>query len=228
MPPQDDDAPKSRQSVDDLLDKIPTVRRRRTIYRLANLPEYDELLAELELDDLSEQELSDLLVDNDYKTSLEEPWDAPFRPKPHLNRVTRYSDGSYPVFYSALDRATAKAEVEHGLKKGFGGRPQGQRSAYYRCFTCSFEGQEKDLQDKQSEWPELVHDSDYTFCNRIGAEAVRLELDGLVVPSARRKNGSNLPVFKRSAIRDPESQDLVKITLDPRTGEIATATVANP
>ena len=230
MPPQDDDARESRQSVDDLLDKIPTVRRRWPIYRLANLPEYDELLAELELDDLSEQELSDLLVDNDYKTSLEEPWDAPFRPKRYLNRATRYSDGSHPVFYSALDRTTAEAEVAHGFKKEFGGRPQGQRSAYYQCFTCLFEGKEKDLRDKQSEWPELVHDSDYTFCNRIGAEAVRLELDGLVVPSARRKNGSNLPVFKRSAIRDPKAQDLVKITLAPRTDASSTAsgTIANP
>lgn len=124
MPPQDDDAPKSRQSVDDLLNEIPTVRRRWRIYRLASLPEYDKRLAELELDDLSEQELSDLLVDTGYKTSLEEPWDAPFRPKRYLNRATRYSDGSYPVFYSALDLATAKAEVKHGLKKGFGGRPK--------------------------------------------------------------------------------------------------------
>ena len=226
MPPQDDDARESRQSVDDLLNEIPTVRRRWRIYRLASLPEYDKRLAELELDDLSEQELSDLLVDTGYKTSLEEPWDAPFRPKRYLNRETRYSDGSYPVFYSALDRTTAEAEVAHGFKKEFGGRPQGQRSAYYQRFTCLFEGQEKDLRDKQSEWPELVHDSDYTFCNRIGAEAVRLELDGLVVPSVRQENGSNLPVFKRSAIRDPEFQDLVKITLDPRTGETAIASVS--
>lgn len=225
MRPQDDDARESHQSVDDLLDEIPTVRRRWRIYRLANLPEYDELLAELELDDLSEQELSDLLVASGRGTSLEELCDAPFRPKRRLKRTTRYSNGCYLVFYSALDTKTAEAEVAHWFKKDFGGRPQGQRSAYYRCFTCLFEGQEKDLRDKQSEWPELVHDSDYTFCNRIGAEAVRLELDGLVVPSARRENGSNLPVFKRSAIRNPESQNLVKITLDPRTGAIS---IENP
>ena len=142
--------------------------------------------------------------------------------------ATRYSDGSHPVFYSALDPATAEAEVAHWFKKEFGGRPQGRRSAYYQRFTCLFAGQEKDLRDKQSEWPELVHDSDYTFCNRIGAEAVRLELDGLVVPSARRENGSNLPVFKRSAISDPEAQDLVKITLDPQTGEIAIEPLKTP
>ena len=228
MPPQDGDVRKSHQSVDNLLDQIPTARNLRQIYRLANLPRYDELLAELGLDALGKREMRELLVVAGYKTSLEELCDAPLRPKRRLERVmaTRYSNGSYPVFYSALDPATAEAEVAHRFRKGFGGLPQGQRSAYYQRFTCLFEGKEKDLRDKQSEWPELVHDSDYTFCNRIGAAAVRLELDGLAVPSARRENGSNLPVFKRCAIRDPESQDLVKITLDPRTGEIATASIS--
>lgn len=221
MPPQDDDV-----SVDNLLDEIPTAHNHRQIYRLASLPRDNEFLADLGLDALGEREMRDLLVASGYGdgTSLEQLCDAPFRPKRRLVR-TRYSNGSYPVFYSALDPATATAEVAHWFRKGFGGRPQNQRSAYYRRFTCLFEGQEKDLRNKQSEWPDLVHDSDYAFCNRIGAEAVRLGLDGLVVPSVRWENGSNLPVFKRSAIRDPESQDLMKITLDPRTNAISTASV---
>ena len=217
MPPQDDDVQESRQSVDNLLDEIPTVRNHRRIYRLTTLLQDDQFLAELELDALGEQEMQQLRVAAGYRpTSLEELCDAPFRLKRRLGMATRYSDGSYPVFYSSLDPKTAEAEVAHWFRKGFGGSPQGQRSAYYQRFTCLFEGEEKDLRDKQN----------YTFCNRIGAEAVRLELDGLVVPSARQENGSNLPVFKRPAIRDPESQDVVKITLDPRTGETATASVS--
>ena len=54
-----------------------------------------------------------------------------------------------------------------------------------------------------------------------------LGLDGLVVPSARRENGSNQPVFRRRAISDPKSQGLVKITFDPQTGEIATASTGD-
>ena len=227
MPPQDGDVQESRQSVDNLLDEIPTERNLRQIYRLANLIRDDEFLAELGLDALGEQELRELLVAAGYETSLEELCDAPFRPKRRLVIATRYSDGSYPVFYSALDPETAEAEVAHWFSKDFGGSPQGQRSAYYQRFTCLFEGREKDLRDKQREWPELVHDSDYTFCNRIGAEAVRLGLDGLVVPSARRENGSNQPVFRRRAISDPKTQGLVKITFDAQTGEIATASTGD-
>lgn len=220
MPPQEDDVPDSGQSADNLLDQIPAVRNQRKVYRMASLPRDDELLADLGLDEVGEQELSELLVAAGYETSLEELCDAPFRPKRRLVMKTRYSDGSYPVFYSAIDPDTATAEVAHWFRKSFGGSPPVQRSAYYQRFTCLFEGIEKDLRSKQGEWPELVHDSDYTFCNRIGAEAVQLELDGLVVPSARRENGSNLPVFRRAAIREPASQDLVKITIDPRTDEI--------
>ena len=221
MLPQEDDVPHSGKPADNLLDQIPSARNQRQIYRLASLPRDEELLADLGLDEVGEQELRELLVAAGYEPSPEELCDAPFRPKRRLAMKTRYSDGSYPVFYSALDPATATAEVGHWFRMGFGGSPGGQRSVYYQRFTCLFEGVEKDLRDKQGEWPELVHDSDYTFCNRIGAEAVRLELDGVVVPSARRENGSNLPVFRRSAIRDAASEDLVKITLDPRTDEIA-------
>ncbi len=216
----------SQQSVDNLLDEIPTIRNHRRIYRLANLLWDDQFLAELELDALGERELREILVAAGYETSLEKLWDTPFRPKRRLGMKTRYSDGFHSVFYSSLDPKTAEAEVEYWFRKGFGGSPQNQRSAYYQRFTCLFEGEEKDLRDKQSEWPDLVHDSDYTFCNRIGAEAVRLGLDGLVVPSARRENGSNLPVFKRPAIRDPEPQDVVKITLTPQTGGIATTDIS--
>ena len=57
MPPQDDDVRESRQSDDNLLDEIPTVRNLRRIYRLANLIRDDEFLAELGLDALGELEL---------------------------------------------------------------------------------------------------------------------------------------------------------------------------
>jgi hypothetical protein len=163
MPPRDDDVQESQQSVDNLLDEILTVRNHRRIYRLATLPQNDQFLAELELDASSEQELRELLVAAGYETSPEELCDAPFRPKRRLKRKTRYSDGSYLVFCSALDSTTAEAEVAHWFRKSFAGRPQGQRSAYDQRFTCLFEGKEKDLRGKQSEWPDLVHDSDYTF-----------------------------------------------------------------
>ena len=71
------------------------------------------------------------------------------------------------------------------------------------------------------EWPELTHDSDYGFCNALGAEAVESGLDGLLTPSARKDHGTNLPVFRRRAIDNPVVEARVAVTLDPSTGEVS-------
>ena len=69
-------------------------------------------------------------------------------------------------------------------------------------------------------WPDLTHDSDYRFCNDLGTEAAASGLDGLLTPSARRANGTNLPVFRRRAVSNPVVQAVVAMTLDPSSGEV--------
>lgn len=154
-----------------------------------------------------------------YSANPDDLCDAPFRPKHRLRRATRFSDGSFPVFYSSLDIATADSEMRHWFPY-FSGDPQCPRTAYYQRFSCIFDGQVKDLRPKLAQWPNLVHESDYTFCNRLGAEAVQSGLDGLVTPSARRKKGTNLPVFKRKAVHNPQLLSVVSFTLDPATEQV--------
>lgn len=175
-------------------------------------------MAELRLDPQSSNELRGLLAASDQGTELDELLDGPFRPKRRLRHRTRFSDGSFPVFYSSLDSATAEAEMRYWFPR-YSGRPQHPRTAYYRRFSCTFDGIEKDLRAKISDWPDLVHDNDYSFCNQLGAEARRLEVDGLVTLSARHE-GENLPVFARQAISDPELEGGVAMTYYPDTGRV--------
>lgn len=196
-----------------MLEGIPRRHRRRTVFRFATLPP-DDFLDSLGVDAQGARELSELLEEAGYDVpSPQELCDAPFRPKTRLPRATRFSDSSHPVLYTALEPETAKAEVTHGLRP-FAGTPERPRTAYYHRLSCTFDGVEQDLRPKEAEWPGLV-DDDYTFCNRLGTEAVGAALDGLVTPSARRRGGTNLPVFQRQAIRDPRSQGLTAITYDP-------------
>ncbi|MFV2035041.1 MAG: RES family NAD+ phosphorylase [Halocynthiibacter sp.] len=137
---------------------------------------------------------------------------------------TRFSDGSFPVFYSALEPETAAAEIKYRVPK-IVGTPNRPRTVYYSRFSCDFDGSVKDLLSKHVDWHDLTHDSDYSFCNRLGAEAINTELDGLVVPSARRSGGVNLPVFKRRAISNPVIHAIVAVTFDPATrGVVLTET----
>lgn len=150
------------------------------------------------------------------EATADELCDAPFRPKRKLRRRTRYSDGTFPVFYSSLAPETAEAEVGHWLPVVMG-RPKTARTMYYLRLECTFSGREKDLRAKVAEWPDLVDETDYALCNRIGAEALALELDGLVVPSTRH-SGANVPVFRRQAIRNAELGDAVAVTYEPASG----------
>lgn len=173
-------------------------------------------------DDESVREILSLLASRSISGNPEELCDGPFRPTQlQKNKLrTRFSDGSFSVFYSSLDPETAEAEVRHSFRK-YAGKPTTSRTAYYSRFSCRFDGSIKDLKPLHKDWPDLTHDSDYSFCNELGAEAMASGLDGLLTPSARRPNGTNLPVFRRQAISNPVVHALVAMTLDPLSGEIA-------
>lgn len=200
-----------------MLREVETSRGRRRVFRLAVADEDKDLLAELGFDASGVREILAMLAAAGLASSPEELCDAPFKAKRVYRRRTRFSDGSFPVFYSSLSADTAEAELCYWLPR-YLGRPNGRRTAYYQRSSCSFVGTEKDLRRKSADWPELVAD-DYTFCNRLGADARRQQLDGLVTPSARH-SGANQPVFQRRALSDPQPEGLVALTHDPTADEI--------
>lgn len=156
----------------------------------------EEFLQEEGADTEKVSDMMKLLASTGATDSMEELCDDPFKPKRRLYGTryakTRFSDGSFPVFYSSPEAWTAEAEV----------------------------GSVKDLRPMQTEWQGLTHDGDYLFCNRLGAEAKTAGLDGLLAPSARRAGGTNVPVFARRAISNPGDPALVAMTCDPSTGEV--------
>ena len=155
-----------------MLEAIPSKKSHRRIFRLANLPLDDDFIAELELDAESDEELREILASVGYGADPDKLCDGPFRPKRRLRYRTRFSDGSFPVFYSSLDAGTADAELRYWFPR-YIGKPQIARRAYYQRFSCAFAGMEKDLRPKVTDWPDLIHKSDYTFCNRLGTEAIQ-------------------------------------------------------
>ena len=209
-----------------MLGELPGQRNHRQVFRLASIPSDDGFLAELELDAVGRVELRNLLASSGHGTGLDDLCGGPFRRKRRFRPLTRFSDGSFPVFYSSLDAATAQAEMQHWFSF-YAGQPRKPRTAHYLRFSCTFEGIEKDLRPKVADWPDLVHESDYEFCNRIGAEAKRSGLDGLVTPSARHE-GTNLPIFAREAISNPSRHDFVAFTYHPDTGEVAVSSQPVP
>ncbi len=191
------------------------------VFRMAQIAD-DGFLRRQGLDRMHIDDMNTLLKSRGIADNMQDLCDSPFRRKPQLRRRghrTRFSDGSFPVFYSAIEAATAKAERLHWFRRDIG-KSSGSRTAYFRLFSCCFEGKYKDLRPKIDEWPELV-DEDYEFCNALGAEAVATGLKGLLTPSARRAGGTNMPVFARDAISDPDEGVVVSATYDSSTEELS-------
>lgn len=207
-----------RLRVDRVLESIPAQTRNDTVFRLASYRGDTEFMQDLGLDRASIAEITDLLQSCGMLDSLAELCASPFRPRrPHSKGrfpVTRFSDGSFAVFYCSTDHATAEAEAQHWFCTKYSGKPDGKRVGWYQCFTSDFSGSVKDLRPQQAAWPELTHDSDYRFCNQLGSDAKKAALDGLLAPSVRRRGGTNLPVFERSAISHPRNLRLVAVTCE--------------
>ena len=208
-----------------MLESIPTEHSDLKVFRVAIQISLSKFLETQGVDEEGMNEIRSLLQSRGIVDSPEELCEAPFRPKPRLRKAgrrTRFSDGSFPVFYSSLDPETAEAEVRYWVPH-FLGRPAARRTAYFSRFACDFKGTTKDLRSKKRTWQGLVHDSDYEFCNRLGAEAVRLGLDGLLTPSARKESGTNLPVFTRKSISNPREPVLLSMTYDPATEKVSSS-----
>lgn len=205
-----------------MLESISMKPLRTDVFRLASQLHNANFLRKQGFDDESVTEFLNLLASRGMSDKLEDLCDGPFRLKPQLQKAqlrSRFSDGSFPVFYSSLEPETAKVEMQYQFLKDVS-KPTEPRTAYSFRFSCDFDGSIKDLMSRLADWPDLIHDSDYGFCNSLGAEAVATDLDGLLTPSVRKLKGTNLPVFRRGAVSNPVVHALVGMTLDPSSGEV--------
>lgn len=214
-----------------MLKNVPSRKLQIHVYRMAIADRIDRLLKDQQLDPQSVAEIKELLQSRGVEDSVDELCDAPFRPKTRLDKHNRrldkhnkpygegrFSNGSFPVFYAALEAETADAEILYWFPKRFPGSDPIR--VFYDRLKYDFNGNIKDLRTMQKKWPKLTHDSDYRFCNKLGAEAVKEKIDGFLTPSVRKKNGTNVPIFSRESIRDPRVITTVSLTRDPETKRV--------
>lgn len=201
-----------------MLEEIPEVEGKWTLHRFAVQPQFAQILNEDRLDQEDSEEMAALIVKRLLATVegylCSAPFDVEYPPP------SRYSDGTIPVFYGSLESKTAESEVKHRLLIRISVDERDLETAYYVRFRCLFSGTVKDLRAMERDWPDLVHDTDYKFCNSLGTAAKEAGLDGLLVPSARRIGGTNMPVFSRIALDTPFEMEVIKFTYNPETDDL--------
>ena len=110
---------------------------------------------------------------------------------------TRFTSGAFAVLYTALEVETAVAEITSHLDQ-----PADGSAMYFRLLEIGYEGETLDVRARNVEFPFLTKpdSSSYQECTIFAEEAINAQIDAICTTSARRQEGSCLPIFRRSAI----------------------------
>jgi hypothetical protein len=150
---------------------------------------------------------------------------SPFEHDPNFIRPpTRFSDGSWPVFYSAIEPETAEKERAHWCRREIQPQPPERiHRFHYRQLRCRVRGKGFDVRPKINEWIFLAgEDSAYPDCRSLAQEAINAGGDMMLCPSARRPTGTTVPVFVVHVLSEPSLAGIVVIEINV-SGEIRIA-----
>lgn len=128
----------------------------------------------------------------------------PFVKEPIM--MSRYSDGTFPIWYGSLDQETTIEETKHHMLSELQAIEGIQnltsikkRRVIYdiKCHALLI-----DLSKKRDSHPDLIS-NDYSFCHSIAKRIQSEGHAGILSPSARCV-GTNINVFKQSVLSDPK------------------------
>jgi len=121
----------------------------------------------------------------------------------------RFSDGSFGVWYGALEEQTSIDEAlfwwSQFVKPDFE-NTRDPITTDRRMFRVKLSHKlTADFRPLSDDYPQLTHPHDYTFCHKLGHEAVTKEIGYSFTPSARSLGGTCLPTFQADAIVEEQT-----------------------
>ncbi|MYA87768.1 MAG: RES family NAD+ phosphorylase [Boseongicola sp. SB0662_bin_57] len=196
-----------------MLDDCPIAQERAAVQRLVSVPDQGESARTILLRrGARPEDLDDVLPIISAKTpsTLEEVLDDAFRPRLDTNppyREGRFGDGSFAVYYSALEEDTCKKEIAYHLREQAKDLVEDPDPRAYRVIACRYDGITVNLLGKESEHADLTSNTSagYPYCQSLAHEAVARGHDGFLTASARKPDGTCVPVFKRTALSEPRA-----------------------
>ena len=123
-------------------------------------------------------------------------------------QASRFSDGSFGVWYGSESVETTVYESAYHWYRGLlsdAGFEQmaviAERKVYWvACNAALLDFRQVTDNDRQ---PDLLHPSDYTFCQAVGSRIHREGHPGLQTLSVRRPAGENLAIFNPAVLSNP-------------------------
>jgi RES domain len=121
----------------------------------------------------------------------------------HLNPLgSRFSDGSYGVFYCARSRATAIAETRYHTGKFLAATAEAPMRQQMRLYTVIAAGEVVDVRNDASLDQQVLSPVDYLAGQALGRAVRAAGAPGIVYPSVRDSGGECLAALKTTLLRD--------------------------
>ncbi len=119
----------------------------------------------------------------------------------HLNpEGSRFSDGSYGVFYAAHDLNTAIAETRYHRERFMRATRQSRMELDMRVYTLTLKGQLHDIRGLEKKLGSVYDADDYSAGQQLG-KTLRVQGSwGIAYDSVRRKGGECAGVFRPPAL----------------------------
>jgi hypothetical protein len=172
--------------------------------RVASPEDFDALYAlEAMTNDRLRTEVGDLdLVPRDERR-FGPGWGPIMAAFTHLNPLgSRFSDGTYGVFYCARSRATAIAETRYHSALFLAATNEAPLRQQMRLYTVQAQGDAVDLRETPSLDPAVLSPTDYSAGQALGRAAREAGAPGIVYPSVRDTSGECLAAFRTTLLRD--------------------------
>lgn len=114
----------------------------------------------------------------------------------HLNpQGSRFSDGSWGVFYAANDLGTAIAETKHHRERFMRATEQSRMELDMRVYLVDLVGNLHDLRGRKRTYPLVYHDESYAVGQNLARRLREDGSNGIVYDSVRHAGGECAAVF---------------------------------
>jgi hypothetical protein len=151
------------------------------------------------------------------RAAIEWPFEHPCR--------SRYSDGSFGVWYGARTLETSIRETVHHFRRNtlaseIAARSQVPIYQERRVHRVRCSAMLVDLRALCAEEPRLLDPDDYSYCQALGKRLRQAALPGLQSLSVRHAGGEVAGLFLREALSDPRDVCYLTYILQPGNGRV--------
>ncbi|MDH5232873.1 MAG: RES family NAD+ phosphorylase [Gammaproteobacteria bacterium] len=120
----------------------------------------------------------------------------------HINRYgSRFSDGSYGVYYTADSVTTAIMETKYHRERFFRYSNEPAIHVHMRLYISAFNNELHDLRGLKQDYPAVYHISDYTHSQPLGRKLRSNDSLGIVYESIRHESGYCAAIFKPRVLK---------------------------